>query len=172
MGYFTAVPLFGGRGIRTGWPVKYGTVISARWVSNWSRRKHITENRLQHYRCRFWGIGDLPMPSNGRMEVRYYTAAGMFTPSVLTLTVKAFAGNSQSIDTALNLFSPPRSAVMVTGPRWECKGRVVADARMLGRHAEPFRGDAFWGHCRSAKVHLDRMFKLHDLRELQNLPIE
>ena len=97
-----------------------------------NRRKHITENRVQHYPYRFWGIGDLPMPSNGRMEVRYYTAAGMFTPSVLTLTVKAFAGNSQSIDTALNLFSPPRSAVMVTGPRWECKGRVVADARMLG----------------------------------------
>ena len=97
------------------------------------------------------------------MEVRYYTAAGMFTPSVLTLTVKAFAGNSQSIDTALNLFSPPRSAVMVTGPRWECKGRVVADARMLGGMQNLFETLFFLGHCRSAKVHLDRMFKLHDL---------
>lgn len=44
-----------------------------------------------------------------------YTSAH-FTPSVDTLSVKAFAGNSQSTTTSLNRFSPPRSTVMATGP--------------------------------------------------------
>ena len=60
-----------------------------------------------------------------------YTSDQM-TPSVLTLTVKALAGNSQSTDTSLNRFSPPRSAVMVTGPCWDCDGCAVADARLGG----------------------------------------
>ena len=37
-------------------------------------------------------------------------------PSVLTLTVKDFAGNSQSMLTESNFFCPPRSTVIDTGP--------------------------------------------------------
>ena len=59
-------------------------------------------------------------PSTMLLELKMLLSAAYtsdhLTPSVLTPTVKDFAGNSHWIPTALNFFWPPRSAVTVTGP--------------------------------------------------------
>jgi hypothetical protein len=89
---------------------------------------------IQHSRIKYYDL------RCGEASVAY--TSDHLTPSVLTLTVKAFAGNSQSTDTSLNLFSPPRSAVMVTGPCWDCDGRAVADASIGSEMPNPLKAMA------------------------------